>query len=231
MNKITLIFLLTFFFSFSSFSQVTVGENGKIELKAGATLDVAGLEITPTSDYDIGSGVTIQKSNTSVTLPNGESMLRSYYMDPMLEGLSGTLVFNYEEDDMNGITHDADMVVVDDSGNSMEYEDTDDLDFQITSEFEEPTNFAIVTAEEATLSVETLDGDMMISLYPNPTSSILNIQFDKDLKTTIYNMLGQEIIQSEQKQIDVSGLERGTYIVLIQNLETQNITNFKLIKE
>jgi len=152
-------------------------------------------------------------------------------MDPMLEGLSGTLVFNYEEDDMNGITHDADMVVVDDSGNSMEYEDTDDLDFQITSEFEEPTNFAIVTAEEATLSVETLDGDMMISLYPNPTSSILNIQFDKDLKTTIYNMLGQEIIQSEQKQIDVSGLQRGTYIVLIQNLETNNITNFKLIKE
>ena len=122
MNKITLFLLLIFCFSFSSHAQVSVGENGNIEVKAGATLDVAGLEITPTSDYNISAGVIIQKSDTSIVLPNGDSMSRSYYMDATLENLSATIVYNYEDADMNGITHNAKMVVVDASGNSMEYE-------------------------------------------------------------------------------------------------------------
>ena len=228
MNKITLFFLLIFFFSFSSIAQVSVGN---IEVKAGATIDVAGLEITPISDYDISAGVTIQKSNTSIVLPNGDSMLRSYYMDQALNNLSATLVYNYDDDDMNGITHNAKMVVVDDSGNSMEYEDTDETDYQVTSEFQDPTSFAIVTAGDATLSVETVDGEMSISVFPNPTSSILNINFDGDLNLSIYNMLGQQILETNDKQIDISSFDRGTYILIVQNLESNNSTNFKIIKE
>ena len=231
MNKITLILLFVFSFSFSSYAQVNVGENGNIEVKEGATLDVAGLEITPTSDYNISSGVTIQKSNTSIVLPNGDSMLRSYYMDQMLENLSATIVYNYEDSDMNGITHNAKMIVVDDSGNSMEYEDTDESDYKVTSEFQDPTNFTIVTAGDATLSVETVDGEMSISVFPNPTSSILNINFDGDLNLSIYNMLGQQVLETNDKQIDISSFERGTYILVVLNLESNNATNFKIIKE
>ena len=231
MNKITLFFLLIFFFSFSLIAQVSVGENGNIEVKSGATIDVAGLEITPISDYNISSGVTIQKSNTSIVLPNGDSMLRSYYMDQALNNLSATLVYNYEDDDMNGITHNAKMVVVDDSGNSMEYEDTDETDYQVTSELQDPTSFSIVTAGDATLSVETVDGEMSISVFPNPTSSILNINFDGDLNLSIYNMLGQQILETNDKQIDISSFDRGTYILIVQNLESNNSTNFKIIKE
>tara|TARA_Y100001954_G_C15664506_1_gene529428 strand:- start:85 stop:780 length:696 start_codon:yes stop_codon:yes gene_type:complete len=231
MNKITLIFLFVFFFSFSSYAQLYVGENGNVEVKAGATLDVAGLEITPANDYIITSGITIQKSNTSIVLPNGDSMTRSYYLDPMLADLSTTLVYNYEDADMNGITHNAKMVVVDDSGNSMEYADTDELDYQVTSEFQDPTNFAIVTAGDATLSIETVDGEMLISIYPNPTSSILNINFDGELNISIYNMLGQQMLETNNKRIDISGFEKGTYILNLQNLESNNITSFKVIKE
>jgi len=231
MNKITLIFLFVFFFSFSTFSQLSVGENGNIEVKAGATLDVAGLEITPVNDYNVSAGVTIQKSNTSIVLPNGDSMLRSYYMDPMLGDLSATVVYNYEDADMNGISHNAKMVVVDDSGNSMEYEDADDTDYQVTSEFTDPTNFAIVTAGDATLSIETVDGEMLISVYPNPASSILNINFDGDLKISVFNMLGQQILETTNKQIDISGFDSGTYILIVKNLESNNSTNFKIIKE
>ncbi len=231
MNKITLMLLFVFFFSFFSYGQVSVGENGSIEVKAGATLDVQGLEITPISDYNIASGVTIQKSNTSIVLPNGDSMARSYYMDQMLGSLSATLVYNYEDADMNGITHNAKMVVVDDSGNSMEYADEDELDYQVTSEFTDPANFTIVTAGDATLSIETVDGEMSISVFPNPTSSILNINFDGELKLSIFNMLGQQLLETNDKQIDISGFEHGTYILIVQNLESNNITNFKIIKE
>jgi len=231
MNKTTLILLFVFFFSFSSYGQLSVGENGSIEVKAGATLDVAGLEITPISDYNVSAGVTIQKSNTSIVLPNGDSMTRSYYMDQMLDNLSATLVYNYEDDDMNGITHNAKMVVVDDSGNSMEYEDTDESDYTVTTEFTDPMNFAIVTAGDATLSIETVDGEMLISVYPNPTSSILNINFDGELKMTVFNMLGQQLLETNNKQIDISGFDKGTYVLIVQNLESNNSTNFKIIKE
>ena len=41
MNKTTMILLFVFFFSYSLNAQLVVGENGNIEVKAGATLDVA----------------------------------------------------------------------------------------------------------------------------------------------------------------------------------------------
>ena len=231
MNKITLILLFIFFFSFSSYGQLSVGETGNIEVKAGATLDVAGLEIIPLSNYNISGGTTVTKSNTSIVLPNGDSMNRSYYLEPSMENLSTVLVYNYEEADMNGITHNAKMVVVDGSGNSMEYEDADALDFQVTSEFQDPGSFAVISAGDATLSVETLDGEMSISIFPNPTSSILNVSHDGELNISVYNMLGQEILETNEKQIDISGFQKGTYILLVQNLDSGNTTNFKIIKE
>ena len=230
MNKITLILLFIFFFSFSSYGQLFVDGDGNIEVKAGATLDVAGLEITPISDYNF-TDVFINKNDTSILLPNGDSMNRVYFIDPPVENLSTVLVYNYEEVDMNGITHNAKMVVVSDPGNYMEYEDMDELDFQVTSEFQDPGTFSMVTAGDATLSVETLDGEMSISIFPNPTSSILNVSHDGDLNISVYNMLGQEILETNEKQIDISGFQKGTYILLVQNLESGNTTNFKIIKE
>ncbi len=72
---------------------------------------------------------------------------------------------------------------------------------------------------------------MSISIFPNPTSSILNVSHDGDLNISVYNMLGQEILETNEKQIDISGFQKGTYILLVQNLESGNTTNFKIIKE
>ena len=231
MNKITLIILPVFLFSIGFYGQVFVGEYGNIELKAGATLDVEGLEITPVIDYNITGEVFIQKSNTSISLPNGNSMIRSYFMDSMLTDLSAILVYNYEDADMNGITHNAKMVVVDDSGNFTEYQDIDDLDYQITSEFTNPSSFTIVTAGDAFLSSETIDGQMSISIFPNPTSSILNINYDGELNISMYNILGKLILETNDKQINLSKYRSGTYILHVQNLKSGNSTNFKIIKE
>ena len=230
-NKITLVFLPVFLFSIGFYGQVFVGEYGNIELKAGATLDVAGLEITPVIDYNITGEVFIQKSNTSISLPNGYSMIRSYFMDSMLTDLSAILVYNYEDADMNGITHNAKMVVVDDSGNLTEFQDIDNLDYQITSEFTNPSSFAIVTAGDAFLSSETIDGQMSISIFPNPTSSILNINYEGELNISMYNILGKLILETNDKQINLSKYRSGTYILHVQNLKSGNSTNFKIIKE
>ena len=134
--------------------------------------------------------------------------------------------------DMNGVTHNAKMVVVDDSGNLTEYQDIDDLDYQITSEFTNPSSFAIVSAGDAFLSSETIDGLMSsISIFPNPTSSILNVNHDGELNISMYNISGKLILETNDKQINLSKYRSGTYILHVQNLKSGNSTNFKIIKE
>ena len=50
--------------------------------------------------------------------------------------------------------------------------------------------------------IDGIDGNMSISIYPNPTAAILNVKFDKDLELTIYNLLGQQVLQSNSKTLD-----------------------------
>ena len=76
----------------------------------------------------------------------------------------------------------------------MNYADEDSEDYTVTNAFADAVQIKAVTANDATLSIDTVDGNMTISIYPNPTAAILNVKFDKDLELTIYNMLGHCII-------------------------------------
>ena len=78
---------------------------------------------------------------------------------------------------------------------------------------------------------ETIDGEMTISIFPNPTSNTINVVFDKELELSLFNMLGQQVIKTSNKNIDISNFEKGTYILVVENIETGNFTNFKIIKE
>ena len=68
------------------------------------------------------------------------------------------------------------------------------------------------------------------TLYPNPTSSIINIEVSNKqpiIKTTINNLLGQTIMTFDNtKVLDISSLTKGTYFITIETTfdkETQNI--------
>jgi hypothetical protein len=60
---------------------------------------------------------------------------------------------------------------------------------------------------------------------------MLNVQFDRDIELTLYNLLGQEIIKTNNKQVDISALQQGNYIVIVRDLESNNIKNFNIIKK
>ncbi len=54
------------------------------------------------------------------------------------------------------------------------------------------------------------------SIYPNPTSDVLNITLEEDLqleKVIIYNTSGQIIKNEKSKIINVSSLSKGTYLI------------------
>ena len=56
-----------------------------------------------------------------------------------------------------------------------------------------------------------------VSLFPNPTSSLLNFKSDSQIEMIkVYNLLGEVILSKEVKrmsQIDISGLSKGIYLV------------------
>jgi hypothetical protein len=65
-------------------------------------------------------------------------------------------------------------------------------------------------------------------LYPNPVNDVLNIEASLGIQSVeILNNIGQQVLTSTQKQINVSHLPSGVYLVRIQdaanNLETKKI--------
>ena len=67
-----------------------------------------------------------------------------------------------------------------------------------------------------------------LSLYPNPTSSILNISSETDIELLqIFDITGKQLMTKENSNsVDVSPLSKGTYIIKLNNKKT-----VKFIKE
>jgi hypothetical protein len=59
-----------------------------------------------------------------------------------------------------------------------------------------------------------------ISIYPNPASTMLHVELKRPNETAqiqISNALGQELINTQEKDIDVSNLPNGVYFVRVGN--------------
>ena len=73
------------------------------------------------------------------------------------------------------------------------------------------------------------------SVFPNPTSEVLNIRTSsfENVRYTLYNAQGklliQDILSAEQTPIQVGQLAPGSYSIILNN-QTQNLKTFKLIK-
>ena len=67
-------------------------------------------------------------------------------------------------------------------------------------------------------------------VYPNPTTDVINIETKGQVSSSIlYNMAGQKVLNSDQKQINVSSLPKGTYI-LKSTIDGKDVTK-KIIKK
>ena len=73
--------------------------------------------------------------------------------------------------------------------------------------------------------------NLEVSLYPNPANAVLNIEMTNEVKSIeIYNIQGQKVLESSQKQINVSDLASGMYMVKIQDAENSITTKKVIIK-
>jgi hypothetical protein len=73
--------------------------------------------------------------------------------------------------------------------------------------------------------------NLEVKLYPNPANDVLNIETTLDLKSIeFFNIQGRKVLESNQKQINVSNLASGIYLVKIQDLENNSVSKKIIIK-
>lgn len=96
-------------------------------------------------------------------------------------------------------------------------------------------NYSVEAVNAASLGVTTvgqIEGNLDISIYPNPTSDYINIKSaSKVLRASIVDLSGKNIASKKviNNQVDVSVLPKGNYIITI---ETENgIQSKKFIKK
>ncbi|GGE32931.1 T9SS type A sorting domain-containing protein [Psychroflexus planctonicus] len=92
------------------------------------------------------------------------------------------------------------------------------------------TVVAVVTVED-TLSNVNFEFTNSIKIYPNPASSSFQISTENEIKLVeIYDSLGRKLIRNQNKQIDVSQLTKGIYMVKITSLENYLATKQLIVK-
>lgn len=103
----------------------------------------------------------------------------------------------------------------------------------VVSDVEFDPNYHIISRNNtATLGTDSFTIDESITLYPNPVQDVLTIKMPNSMllqNVTIYNDLGQKVLESEQSEIDLTALADGMYAVKLQTSEGE--IHKKLIKK
>ena len=230
-KKFLLLLIIAFVSNLNSQTTLlTVGASGAVTINSGGTLNVSGLELTPNTNFTIQDR-QVSKEMTAVLLDGTEAMEKVYSLDTDLEDFIGTITYNYAESEMNSLTQDASMYVYSSTSSAWsEYLDTDSADYTVTSTFTSPNQIGKVTVGALnSLSIEDAMA-MGIRIYPNPFSSVITVDYSEDLQLTLFNVLGQQVLGSSSKTINISKLDQGTYILRTKD-SNNTINNFKIIKQ
>ena len=230
-KKFLLLLIIAFVSNLNSQTTLlTVGASGAVTINSGGTLNVSGLELTPNTNFTIQDR-QVSKEMTAVLLDGTQAMEKVYSLDTDLEDFSGTITYNYIDSEMNSLTQDASMYVYSSTSSAWsEYLDTDSADYTVTSTFTSPNQIGKVTVGALnSLSIEDAMA-MGIRIYPNPFSSVINVDYSEDLQLTLFNVLGQQVLSASSKTINISKLDQGTYILRTKD-SNNTINNFKIIKQ
>lgn len=70
-----------------------------------------------------------------------------------------------------------------------------------------------------------------IDVYPNPVTDIVNISCDEEFIAELCDIYGSMVLMSSDKEIDVSDITPGVYILVIKNNTNKPLRIFKIIKK
>ena len=92
-------------------------------------------------------------------------------------------------------------------------------------------NTLLYLANKSNLSVASFDGSLDVKFYPNPVQTELQIQYNGDLTTSVYDISGAKLIETKSKKIDMSKMSNGTYIIKTLDNDSKKANSCKIIKK
>ncbi len=101
--------------------------------------------------------------------------------------------------------------------------------FTVTGVVFDPKKDIISKNNTATLSAPSFELDSNIAIYPNPATTLINIEMPNSLtlkKCVVYNALGQKVKDFESNAISVEQLTVGLYTIEIITLEGRVVKKF-----
>ena len=233
MNK--LILLSALFVCGFGFSQtLTIVDGSSISIDANSSVTIDGLELAPSATYTIAGPNAFDRTSTPIIVGDNSSINRVYTMTEVLSGYLGVVSFSYEESELNGIS-ESDLVLEVQDANGV-WTDVlptiDQANNTLTYDFTELISFTTVTASSvnATLSVDPIKINDFIKVYPNPATDYLFIKSNLNYQSTLYNVAGQRVMQSNAKTLNVVDLPSGVYLLQLKS-ENNSISTFKIIKK
>jgi hypothetical protein len=223
------------FASHCLFSQtLNINSGSSVSIASGSSINIGGLEIAPSDNYEINGANDVSRSGTAVTSGANSSVSRVYSTSALISSFTGKIVFSYLDGELNGISESELLLELQSDNDSWtSYEGTvNETDNTISYTFSDAVSFKAVTASAsgATLTIEDINhAGSSILVYPNPTADRIYIQADTNLKAELFDLMGRKIHSTNQSQIDMSNLSGGNYILQVK---TQNTTqSFKIIKQ
>ena len=86
-------------------------------------------------------------------------------------------------------------------------------------------------------SIEDLDVNFSVNIFPNPTSEYVTLDIDKyeGLTYRLFDVTGklikQEVITQTTTKVNVSDYPKGTYLISLIHQENKKIKTYKIIKK
>lgn len=213
---------------------VQLQKGGKVIVKANASLNLKGLKLTPSEDYVFKSDNNITRSLESLGTGSNKSMARVFNFTSATNNFVGKIKYFYDDVDMGNITHENAVLQVKNETDAWEtYVDEDSDNHKITHTFNTPIQLKSITASASTttLSIDVVDENMKILMYPNPVSTQLTIKYEGDLNTSLFDALGRSVIKTQSKIIDMESLPNGIYILTTKDNSTNKTNSYKVIKK
>lgn len=81
-----------------------------------------------------------------------------------------------------------------------------------------------------TPTASTTDYSNAITIYPNPTSSILTIEGNKEYQIKVYDLLGNKVLETQGNSINMEHLSTATYIVKATDKSNKEELTYKVVK-
>ncbi len=225
-------FLFIFRYGFSQ--TLTVADGSSITVNTNSSISVDGLQLAPSAAYTIAGPNAFDRTSTPIVVGDNSSINRVYTMTEVLSDYLGVVTISYEDSELNGVS-ETDLVLEVQDGNGVwnNVQPTiDQTNNTLTYDFTELISFTTVTAssENATLSVEPIEINDFVKVYPNPATDYLFIKSNLNYRSTLYNVAGQRVLESSSKQLNVIDLPTGVYLLQLKS-ETNTISTFKIIKK